>query len=62
MELVYVLLPNNAEWEEITIFLDKQKAIDASIKYPKKRVEIFGDIGNGYIPTYKYIKNGIFSE
>lgn len=62
MEVMYVLLPNGASWEDITIFSDKNKAIDASVKYPKMRVEIFSDLGNGYIPTYKYIKNGVFSE
>ena len=58
MDFVYVLLYGD-EWEDSVIFLSKEYAIEASIKYPKNRVEIFSktDAG-GYIPTYTYYKNG----
>jgi len=58
--LVYMLLPDGAEWEDIIIILNKEDAIAASIKYYKMRVEIFkkkqDDVG--YTPTYNYYKNG----
>ena len=63
MEFVYLLLPNDSEWEDMTIFLSETDAIKASIKCPKSRVEIFGKGNdNGYIPTYSYYQNGIFIE
>ena len=60
MEFVYMLLFGiRNEWEDIIILLSKEEAIDASIKYPNSRVEIFSkDITMGYTPTYNYYKNG----
>ena len=63
MEFVYLLLSNDYEWEDMTIFLTETDAIKISIKYPKSRVEIFGKGNdNGYIPTYNYYQNGILIE
>lgn len=60
MDYVYMLLFGiRNEWEDIIILLSKEEAIDASIKYPNARVEIFSkDITLGYTPTYDYYKNG----
>ena len=62
MEFIYMLLPANAEWEDMILFTDEQHAIDSSIKYPNMRVEIFNKTDNGYLPTYRYIKNGEFIQ
>ena len=60
-DFVYMLLPDGAEWEDMILIIDKEEAIEASKKYPKRRVEIFGREENklGYHPTYNYYKNGI---
>lgn len=61
MEYVYLLLPNRAEWHEITVFLTEEEALQASIDHPNFRVEIFEKRENnapGYIPTYGYFKKG----
>jgi len=63
LDYVYVLC-NGGEWEDMIIIIDKTEAINISIKYPQKKVEIFmkriDEIG--YIPTYNYYENGIFIE
>ncbi len=58
--LVYMLLPDGAEWEDMIIIVTKEEAIEASKKYPKRRVEVFEKQENklGYHPTYNYYKNG----
>ena len=60
MDYVYMLLFGiRNEWEDIIILLSKEEAIDASIKYPNARVEIFSKNNkSGYTPTYNYYKNG----
>ena len=51
---------NGNEWEDIVVFLSKEDAINASLEYPNKRVEIFTKNLKlpGYSPTYIYYKNG----
>jgi hypothetical protein len=58
MDFVYMLVSNGAEWEDIIIFLDKEEAIQASIKFYKSRVEIFKKGNVGYVPTYNYYAVG----
>ena len=60
MEFVYMLLfGSGSEWEDITILLSKEDAINESIKYPNARVEIFSKKNtSGYTPTYNYYSNG----
>jgi hypothetical protein len=60
MEIVYVLVRDSCDWEDIVVFLTEENAIKMSIKYPMDRVEIFTkkDIEFGYTPTYEYIQNG----
>ena len=60
MECVYMLLPNRAEWDEITIIITEEEAINQSIAFPRSRVEIFrkNNEGNSYVPTYSYYKKG----
>jgi len=58
MDFIYVLL-FGSEWEDITILLSKEDAVNKSIKYPNARVEIFSKNNNlEYTPTYNYYKNG----
>jgi hypothetical protein len=58
MDFVYVLL-FGSEWEDITILLSNEDAVNKSIKYPNARVEIFSKNNNlEYTPTYNYYKNG----
>ena len=58
VEFVYMLVQDGAEWEDIIIILDKEEAIQASIKFYTSRVEIFKKSSLGYIPTYTYYKGG----
>lgn len=58
MEFIYLFL-SGSEWEDITVFLSKEDAINESIKNPKHRVEIFSKTEtSGYKPTYHYYQNG----
>jgi len=63
MEYMYVSIGNS--WEDSVIYLTEDKAIEASIRHPNRRVEIFektfdfdGNF-NGYLSTYNYYKNGV---
>jgi len=59
MDFVFVLLCGN-EWEDITILLSEEDAINESKNYPNNRVEIFSKNNKlGFTPTYNYYKNGI---
>jgi hypothetical protein len=53
-----MLLPDGAEWEDMIIILNKEEAIQMSIKYKKARVEIFKKDKVGYVPSYNYYCNG----
>jgi hypothetical protein len=58
MDFVFVLVCGN-EWEDITILLSEEDAINESKNYPNNRVEIFSKNNkSGYKPTYNYYKNG----
>ncbi len=58
-QYVYMLLPDGAEWEDMTIILDVEKAIELSKKHPKLRVERFIKSDSKYIPSYSYYKEGV---
>lgn len=60
MKFVYVLVSDDIEWEDIVILLTEEEAIQTSITYPNRRVEIFSktDTLRGYVPTYNYYENG----
>jgi hypothetical protein len=62
MKLVYLLVSDCSEWEDIVIVLTEEEAIQLSITYPNSRVEIFSKHQhfNQYIPTYNCYKNGEF--
>ena len=61
---IYVLLPNNAEWEDMIIFLDKEEALSRlqTLNQQHWRIEIFKQkqnsnkklpiIGEQFEPTY----------
>jgi hypothetical protein len=59
----YIYLINN----DLFIIKNKSKAIEISLQYPEKKIEIYvkkivyneGERG-GYIPTFNYYKNGIY--
>lgn len=58
MDYTYLLI-NSCDWEDMVIIVTEEEAIQASIKYPNSRVEIFGKNSDiGYSPTYNYYKNG----
>jgi hypothetical protein len=58
---IYLFLTDGCDWDEQIIYLHKDQAINASLKDPYSRVEIF--VTNcgyaGYMPTYQYYKGGI---
>jgi hypothetical protein len=58
--MIYVyLMINGSDWEDMIIFLSEEEAIDASIKHPDSRIEIFSNNTDfKYLPTYNYYKNG----
>ena len=63
MEYLYVSIINDLE--DRIIFLTKEQAIQASIRKPNTRVEVFektfdfnGNF-NGYLATQNYYKNGV---
>jgi hypothetical protein len=61
MNLVYVLVSDSCDWEDMIVFLSEENAIKMSIKYPRDRVEIFTKNDTcGYKATYNYYKNGEF--
>jgi hypothetical protein len=57
-DVIYMLVPNNAEWEDLILYKNKEDAIAASIKYYKNTVQIFKKKNNGYEPSYLYYING----
>lgn len=59
-DFIYILVPNNSSWEDLTVFTIKEDAIAVSIKYPQHRVELFAKdkFTFKYTPTYNYYKNG----
>ena len=62
MNFIYVLLPEiNPGWDDMRIYLDEQKAIEASILLPEYRVEIFeiDSVDGSFIPSLNYYKCGI---
>jgi hypothetical protein len=54
---VYVWF-NGGDPEHMVIFLSKEEAIDASLKYPSAIFSIFNKTKFGYQMTYDYYKNG----
>ena len=61
MNFVYVLF-NGGDPEDIVIFLTKEDAIDASLKYPDLHVQVFMQTIFGYQMGYMYYKNGKLYE
>ena len=54
---VYVWF-NAGDPEDIVIFLDKEEAISASLRYPNTEIHIFKKAKLGYQITYDYYQNG----
>lgn len=48
------------EWEDVVIFDTLEAALEASLKYKDRKLEIFQILeeGGGFEPTYAFIKNG----
>jgi len=58
-QYIYLLLGVDPCWEDLVMFLDRDKAIEASEKYPEARVEIFRKEKSGeFLPTYNYFSDG----
>ena len=62
MDLIYVLVFDKLSWEDLCLYTSEDEAIQASIKNPTARIELFTKTDNGYIPTYNYYKSGKFIE
>lgn len=63
MDFIYLLIADGYEWDDISIFISKEEAIEKSKLYSKARVEIFiKSKDGGYIPSYNYYKNGEYIE
>ena len=65
MDFAYLLVREGGEWEDMVIIVTKEEAIQASLKYPNSRVEIFlksNKFGSVYEPSYDYYENGILIE
>ena len=64
MEIIYVLVSDGCEWEDIVVFLTEENAVKMSNKYPNSRVEVFSkkDDTSGYTPTYNYYQNGQYFQ
>ena len=64
MDLVDLMGRNDGECEDNINILSKENAINTATKYKNYRIEIFSKNmeGTGYIPTYKYYKNGIYID
>lgn len=68
MEYIYVLMDDGDEWEDLTIYVTREEAIEVSIRNPTSRVEIFAkkissDGQKGpYRPTYNFYQNGILVD
>lgn len=61
MEFIYMLIYDR-DWDDTTIILSKEEAINSSIKHPDCRVAIFSksnkENSSSYKPIYDYYKNG----
>jgi hypothetical protein len=63
-EKIYVLTHDGDSWEDIVIYTTEVEAINASMKNPMCRVEVFMKNGEeykgGYFPTYNYYRQGSY--
>jgi hypothetical protein len=57
---IYMLVADRAEWEDLVLFISEEDAIQASLQYKSRRVEIFEQKEGrpGFCPTYSYYKQG----
>jgi hypothetical protein len=63
MESIYVFICDGADWEDMVVYLSPEEAIEASIKKPFGRVEMFyKSEKGGFVPSYNYYKNGNYVE
>lgn len=64
VDKIYVLTNDEDTWENIVIYTTEMQAINASLKNPMSRVEIFmkngEDYKGGYVPTYNYYRQGSY--
>ncbi len=63
MEYLYMMISENGptDWEDTLLYNAEQDAIQASLRHPDYRVEIFArsNPSSPFTATYKYFKNGI---
>lgn len=48
------------EWEYMILLTSEVEAIECSKERPNGRIEIFIKSARGYIPSYDYIRNGVY--
>ncbi len=49
-----------SEWEDMILFTSEEEAMNYSKENPDGRIEIFIKSTNGFVPSYAYIRNGIY--
>jgi len=63
MDCIYVLITGST-FEDIEVFLNKEDAVQASIQYPRYRIEVFTKphaeygLNCGYTSAYRYYNKG----
>lgn len=63
MDVLYLVVCDGAEWEDIKMIDNEAFAIEYSCKYPNIRIEIFKKNSKGlYVPTYNFYQNGQLVE
>lgn len=61
MEKLYVYVVDQAEWEDMILFTSEKEATEFSKENPNGRVEIFIKSSKGFVPSYAYIRNGVYT-
>ncbi len=59
MDHIYVVILEGGEWEDMIILLSETEARDMSLRNAACRVEIFNRTDKGYVPSYRYFKDGV---
>jgi hypothetical protein len=63
-DILYLVIGEGLDWDDIVILTDRERAIEMSIKYPHKTVELFyfNKEEGRYIPAYSHFVQGKFYD
>lgn len=62
MDVLYIVVGNDYEWEDMKLIDNEKTAIEYSSKYPQIRIEIFKKNAKGlFVPTYSFYRNGVLN-